>query len=143
MYLNSIKPALGAKTSKTRVGRGMGSGLGKTCGRGHKGQKSRAGGFHKIGFEGGQMPIQRRLPKRGFINICKNKTSRLRISDINRLEETVINLAILKNHHLIPEKVNKVKIYKSGACDKKLKIENIVLSKGAKDVISMAGGEII
>ena len=81
--------------------------------------------------------------KEVFINICKNKTSRLRISDINRLEETVINLAILKNHHLIPEKVNKVKIYKSGACDKKLKIENIVLSKGAKDVISMAGGEII
>lgn len=143
MYLNSIKPALGAKTSKTRVGRGMGSGLGKTCGRGHKGQKSRAGGFHKIGFEGGQMPIQRRLPKRGFINIYKNKTSRLRISDINKLEETVINLTVLKHHHLITEKVNKVKIYKSGACDKKLKIENIVLSKGAKDVISMAGGEII
>mgnify|MGYP003406610964 CR=1 FL=1 len=100
MYLNSIKPALGAQKNKIRVGRGMGSGLGKTCGRGHKGQKSRSGGFHKIGFEGGQMPIQRRLPKRGFINIHKSKSSQLRTSDINKLKETHITLSVLKQYNL-------------------------------------------
>lgn len=142
MYLNSIKPALGAQKNKIRVGRGMGSGLGKTCGRGHKGQKSRAGGFHKIGFEGGQMPIQRRLPKRGFINIHKSKSSQLRTSDINKLKETHITLSILRQYNLISGKVNIVKIYKSGACNKKLTIQGIVLSKGAKEIIETAGGEI-
>ena len=96
MYLNSIKPADGAKKNKIRVGRGMGSGLGKTCGRGHKGQKSRAGGFHKIGFEGGQMPIQRRLPKRGFVILSNHIYPRLRFSDLNRVQDTEIDIAILK-----------------------------------------------
>ncbi|MBL8498283.1 50S ribosomal protein L15 [Nitrosomonas sp. JL21] len=142
MYLNSIKPGLGAKKNKLRVGRGIGSGLGKTCGRGHKGQKSRAGGFHKTGFEGGQMPIQRRLPKRGFTNINKMNYAHLRTSDINKLNETTITIAILKQHNLISRNVSKVKIYKSGVCDKKIKIQNLLLSKGAKELIQMAGGEI-
>lgn len=145
MYLNSIKPALGAQKNKIRVGRGIGSGSGKTCGRGHKGQKSRTGGFHKIGFEGGQMPIQRRLPKRGFTNIYRNECVHLRTSDINKLKETsiTITIPILRQYDLISKKVKKVKIYKSGACNKPLTIEGIVLSKGAKDLIELAGGKIL
>ncbi len=142
MYLNSIKPALGSQKKKIRVGRGIGSGMGKTCGRGHKGQKSRAGGFHKVGFEGGQMPIQRRLPKRGFTNIHRHKCSQLRTSEINKLAEIEITIPNLKKYNLISPNVKKVRIYKSGTCTNSLTIKNIGLSKGAKEAIEMAGGKI-
>lgn len=144
MYLNSIKPATGAKKSKIRVGRGMGSGLGKTCGRGHKGQKSRAGGFHKVGFEGGQMPIQRRLPKRGFVILSSSKYPRLRFSDLNILQDTEveIDISILKKHNMIPNGAKKVKIYKSGDCEKKMNLRGITVSNGVKDAIEKIGGKV-
>lgn len=142
MYLNSIKPASGSKKKKIRVGRGIGSGSGKTCGRGHKGQNSRAGGFHKVGFEGGQMPIQRRLPKRGFTNIHRHKCLQLRTSEIDKLDEIEITVPNLKKYNFISRKVTKVRIYKSGPCTKQLNIRNIVLSKGAKELIELAGGKI-
>jgi large subunit ribosomal protein L15 len=140
MYLNSIKPATGAKKNRIRVGRGIGSGLGKTCGRGHKGQKSRAGGFHKIGFEGGQMPIQRRLPKRGFSVLNKFKSSKIRFSDLNLIQEDNINISVLKDNNIIPNKVKKVKIYKSGNFDRKVNLSNIVVSSGVRNAIEISGG---
>ncbi len=143
MYLNTINPAIGAKKEKIRVGRGIGSGLGKTCGRGHKGQKSRAGGFHKTGFEGGQMPIQRRLPKRGFVNFKNNNYARLRISDLNKLKETDIAISVLKEKNLISNFVNIVKIYNSGQCDKKINVQGLLLTSGAKKAIEMVGGKIL
>lgn len=142
MYLNSLKPAIGAKKSKIRVGRGIGSGFGKTCGRGHKGQKSRTGGFHKVGFEGGQMPIQRRLPKRGFSILSSRKYPRLRLSDLHALLETEINITVLKNNNIIPGNTKKVKIYKSGVCDKKINLQGILVSNGVKKAIETTGGTI-
>lgn len=142
MYLNSIKPAIGAKKNKIRVGRGIGSGLGKTCGRGHKGQKSRAGGFHKIGFEGGQMPIQRRLPKRGFTVLSNFRYSRIRLSDLNLIQENNISISVLKDNNIVSNKTKKVKIYKSGNCDRKINLSNIAVSSGVKDAIEIAGGMI-
>jgi large subunit ribosomal protein L15 len=143
MYLNSIKPAVGAKRNRTRVGRGIGSGFGKTCGRGHKGQKSRAGGFHKIGFEGGQMPIQRRLPKRGFSMLNKFRSSKIRLSNLNLIQENNINILVLKNNNIISNKIKKVKIYKSGNFDRKINLSNIVVSSGVRNVIEMAGGVVV
>ncbi len=140
MYLNSIKPANGAKKNKIRVGRGIGSGLGKTCGRGHKGQKSRAGGFHKVGFEGGQMPIQRRLPKRGFTILSHNKYPRIRLSDLNLIQADEINLSVLKNNNIISNKTKKIKIYKSGNCERKIALNGIPVSSGVKKAIEMSGG---
>lgn len=142
MYLNSIKPATGSKKSKIRVGRGIGCGFGKTCGRGHKGQKSRAGGFHKVGFEGGQMPIQRRLPKRGFSILRSREYPRLRLSNLNYLSETELNISVLKNNNIIPTNTKKVKIYKAGSFDKKLNLQGISVSNGVKKVIESAGGTI-
>lgn len=142
MYLNSIKPANGAKKNKIRVGRGIGSGLGKTCGRGHKGQKSRAGGFHKIGFEGGQMPIQRRLPKRGFVALSRCKYPRIRLSDLNLIQENEINMSVLKNNNIIPNKTKKIKIYKSGNCERKIILNGITVSDGVKKAIEMTGGMV-
>ncbi len=142
MYLNSIKPAVGAKKNKTRVGRGIGSGLGKTCGRGHKGQKSRAGGFHKIGFEGGQMPIQRRLPKRGFVNLSRYKYSRLRFSDLNILQDTEIDISVLKKHNIVSNSAKKVKIYKSGNCENKMNLHGITVSNSVKIDIEKIGGMV-
>ena len=142
MYLNSIKPAAGAKKNKTRVGRGIGSGLGKTCGRGHKGQKSRAGGFHKIGFEGGQMPIQRRLPKRGFVNLSRYKYSRLRFSDLNILQDTEIDISVLKKHNIVSNSAKKVKIYKSGNCENKMNLHGITVSNSVKIDIEKIGGMV-
>ena len=142
MYLNSLKPAIGSKKSKLRVGRGIGSGFGKTCGRGHKGQKSRAGGFHKVGFEGGQMPIQRRLPKRGFTILSSREYPRLRLADLNILSQTEINITVLKDNNIIPINARKVKIYKSGNCDKKINLQGIDVSIGVKQAIETIGGSI-
>lgn len=142
MYLNSIKPANGAKKNKIRVGRGMGSGLGKTCGRGHKGQKSRAGGFHKIGFEGGQMPIQRRLPKKGFTALSRCKYPRIRLSVLNLIQEEEINMSVLKNNNIISNKTKKIKIYKSGNCERKIILNGIGISAGVKKAIEMTGGMV-
>lgn len=143
MYLNSIKPARGSTKTKVRVGRGIGCGMGKTCGRGHKGQKSRSGGFHKLGFEGGQMPIQRRLPKRGFINFNKRLQYSLKLSDLKNLTESVINIATLKKYDLISSCATKIKIYyDAGLYDKKCNFEGIKVSKNARKVIESAGGTI-
>lgn len=142
MYLNSIKSAAGSKKSKLRVGRGMGSGIGKTCGRGHKGQKSRAGGFHKVGFEGGQMPIQRRLPKRGFSILNGHKPSELRLSDLNNLSEQEITLVTLKKYKLISNKIKKVKILNTGNCGKAFNINGILVTSSAKKAIQANGGSV-
>ncbi len=142
MYLNSIKSAAGSKKNKLRVGRGMGSGIGKTCGRGHKGQKSRAGGFHKVGFEGGQMPIQRRLPKRGFSTIKELNTCELKLSELNDCSDQEINLQLLKKLKLISNKVQQVKILNSGSIDKKIQIKGILVTNSAKKTIESHGGSI-
>lgn len=142
MKLNTLKPAEGSNPSARRVGRGIGSGFGKTAGRGHKGQKSRAGGFHKVGFEGGQMPIQRRLPKRGFKSPQKDYKDQIRTSELNKLPEGKIDLLTLKKENLVSELALSVKIFLSGAVDKKYTISGIAVTKGAKEAIESAGGKI-
>ncbi|MFZ9820135.1 MAG: 50S ribosomal protein L15 [Methylophilaceae bacterium] len=142
MKLNTLKPAEGSNPSARRVGRGIGSGFGKTAGRGHKGQKSRAGGFHKVGFEGGQMPIQRRLPKRGFKSLQKDYKDQIRTSELNKLPEGKIDLLTLKKENLVSELALSVKIFLSGAIDKKYTISGIAVTKGAKEAIESAGGKI-
>ncbi len=142
MKLNTLKPAEGSNPSARRVGRGIGSGFGKTAGRGHKGQKSRAGGFHKVGFEGGQMPIQRRLPKRGFKSLQKDYKDQIRTSELNKLPEGKIDLLTLKKENLVSELALSVKIFLSGAVDKKYTISGITVTKGAKEAIESAGGKI-
>lgn len=143
MKLNSIKPADGAKKERRRVGRGIGSGLGKTAGRGHKGQKSRTGGFHKVGFEGGQMPIQRRLPKRGFVSLTKADTARVRTSELSKIEADVIDLLALKQAKVIAPAAKSVKIYLSGELTRAITVQGLLLSKGARAAIETAGGKII
>lgn len=142
MYLNSIKSAAGSKKNKVRVGRGIGSGIGKTCGRGHKGQKSRAGGFHKVGFEGGQMPIQRRLPKRGFCIINGHKPFELKLKDLKNIVESNITLETLKKYNLISKRITEVKILNDGSCDKCFKLNAILVSHSAKLAIELNGGSI-
>jgi large subunit ribosomal protein L15 len=142
MKLNTLKPVEGSNPSARRVGRGIGSGFGKTAGRGHKGQKSRAGGFHKVGFEGGQMPIQRRLPKRGFKSLTKDYKDQIRTSELNKLPEGKIDLLTLKKENLISELALSVKIFLSGAIDKKYTISGLAVTKGAKAAIEAAGGSI-
>ena len=135
MHLNTIKSADGSKKNKLRLGRGIGSGLGKTCGRGHKGQKSRSGGFHKVGFEGGQMPIQRRLPKRGFSNLKNRQVSiSLRLSDLSHVTESEISLDLLKKINIVSRNIKKIKIFKSGQCNKALNFKNIAISKGVSNL---------
>lgn len=143
MYLNTIKPAIGSARVRVRVGRGIGCGMGKTCGRGHKGQKSRSGGFHKVGFEGGQMPIQRRLPKRGFINFNKRLKNSLKLSDLRNINESLINIDTLRKYNLISSSAIKIKIYDSCVCDKKLNFEGIRVSGNVKKAIEAAGGIIL
>ncbi len=143
MKLNSIKPADGAKKERRRVGRGIGSGLGKTAGRGHKGQKSRTGGFHKVGFEGGQMPIQRRLPKRGFVSLTKADTARVRTSELSKIEADVIDLLALKQAKVIAPAAKSVKVYLSGELTRAITVQGLLLSKGARAAIETAGGKII
>jgi large subunit ribosomal protein L15 len=141
MELNDIKPAAGSKKNRRRVGRGIGSGLGKTAGRGHKGQKARAGGFHKVGFEGGQMPLQRRLPKRGFLATTITKAAEVRMGDLSRVDGEV-NLEGLKKAGLVPGDAKRAKIILSGKLDKAVKVNGIAASKGAKAAIEKAGGSV-
>ncbi|MDP2248079.1 MAG: 50S ribosomal protein L15 [Nitrosomonadales bacterium] len=143
MKLNTIKPAEGAKQERRRVGRGIGSGFGKTAGRGHKGQKSRTGGFHKVGFEGGQMPIQRRLPKRGFVSLTKNDTARVRTSELITVEAEVIDLLALKAAKVVPASVRSVKVYLSGDVTRAISVQGLLLSKGARAAVEAAGGKIV
>ncbi|MCB2022805.1 MAG: 50S ribosomal protein L15 [Rhizobacter sp.] len=142
MELNTIKPAEGAKHAKRRVGRGIGSGIGKTAGRGHKGQKSRAGGYHKVGFEGGQMPLQRRLPKRGFKSRTLRFNAEVRLSDLERLPVTEIDVLTLKQAGLVPELVRAVKVFASGKLTKKVTLTGIAATAGAKAAIEAAGGSV-
>lgn len=142
MQLNSIKPAPGAKHPKRRVGRGIGSGLGKTAGRGHKGQKSRAGGFHKVGFEGGQMPLQRRLPKRGFISPTKKDDAEVRLSALDRISGDAIDILILKQAGLISSSALNVKVILSGKIERAVKLQGIAVTKGAKAAIEAVGGSV-
>lgn len=142
MRLNTLKPATGSKKTAKRVGRGIGSGLGKTAGRGHKGQRARAGGFHKVGFEGGQMPLQRRLPKRGFRSALKGDTAEVRLSELANLDATVIDLALLKQTNTISADAKKAKVFLSGALDKAVNLKGIAVTKGALEAITKAGGKV-
>ncbi|HSF47762.1 MAG TPA: 50S ribosomal protein L15 [Burkholderiales bacterium] len=142
MRLNNIKPAPGSKRPRRRVGRGIGSGLGKTAGRGHKGQKSRSGGFHKVGFEGGQMPLQRRLPKRGFVTREKEPTVEVRLSELERLESEAVDLDTLKQAGIVPARTVSVKIIRTGELSRALKLRGIAASAGARASIEAAGGRI-
>ena len=142
MQLNTLKPAAGSKSARRRVGRGIGSGLGKTAGRGHKGQKSRAGGYHKVGFEGGQMPLQRRLPKRGFKSRTLRFNAEVRLSDLERLPVTEIDVLTLKQAGLVPELVRAVKVFASGKLTKKVTLTGIAATAGAKAAIEAAGGSV-
>jgi large subunit ribosomal protein L15 len=142
MQLNDIKPADGAKHAKRRVGRGIGSGLGKTAGRGHKGQKSRSGGFHKVGFEGGQMPLQRRLPKRGFKSHLKKFNGEISLAALERLGAAEVDLLVLKQAGLVNELVRNVKVIKSGELKKAVKLTGITATAGAKAAIEAAGGSL-
>ncbi len=143
MKLNTLKPAVGSKKEARRVGRGIGSGLGKTAGRGHKGQKSRAGGFHKVGFEGGQMPIQRRLPKRGFKSLTQKLTARVRTNELNLVESDNIDLLVLKSAKLVSDNAKTVKVYLSGEVKRKFTIQGLLLTKGARAAIEEAGGKVV
>ena len=142
MELNNIKPAEGSTKNRRRVGRGIGSGLGKTAGRGHKGQKSRSGGFHKVGFEGGQMPLQRRLPKRGFISLTRNDIVQVRLSEIAAMPVDTIDLAALQQAGVVSHKALGAKVFLSGAINKKVKLVGLGVTKGAKAAIEAAGGSI-
>ena len=143
MELNGIKPADGAKHAKRRVGRGIGSGIGKTAGRGHKGQKSRAGGFHKVGFEGGQMPLQRRLPKRGFVSLTKGDTAQVRTSDLARVQADVIDLLTLKQANIIAGNARSAKVFLSGDVARAVTVQGLLLTKGARAAVEAAGGKIL
>ncbi len=142
MYLNTLKPAAGAKSNAKRVGRGIGSGLGKTAGRGHKGQKSRAGGFHKVGFEGGQMPLQRRLPKVGFNSRMARMTAEIRLHELNKLDVDVIDIAALQAANLISKNIKRAKVMAAGKLEKKVTLKGIKVTKGAREAIEAAGGKI-
>ena len=142
MELNNIKPADGAKKDKRRVGRGIGSGLGKTAGRGHKGQKSRAGGFHKVGFEGGQMPMHRRLPKRGFVSLTKADTARVRLSELAAVGADEIDLLVLKQAGIVGAGIRAARVYLSGELGRAVKLRGIAVTKGARAAIEAAGGSV-
>jgi|SRR5450756_1203631 large subunit ribosomal protein L15 len=142
MQLNKIQPAAGAKHYKRRVGRGIGSGLGKTCGRGHKGQKSRTGGFHKVGFEGGQMPLQRRLPKRGFISLTRYDTAQVRLSDLQKLPVDSVDLLALKQAGIVHANAMTAKVILCGEITRAVKLQGLLATKGARTAIEAAGGSI-
>ena len=143
MELNGIKPADGAKHYKRRVGRGIGSGIGKTAGRGHKGQKSRAGGYHKVGIEGGQMPLQRRLPKRGFKSHLLQFNAEITLTSLELLQAVDVDLLTLKQAGLVSEKAKVVKVIKTGAITKAVKLNGIGATAGAKAAIEAAGGSVV
>lgn len=142
MDLNTIKPAAGSKRPRRRVGRGIGSGLGKTAGRGHKGQKSRAGGYHKVGFEGGQMPLQRRLPKRGFKSALLKFNAEITLTDLENLELAEVDILSLKKAKLVGELAKVVKVIKTGELTKKVVLKGIAATAGAKAIIEAAGGSV-
>jgi large subunit ribosomal protein L15 len=143
MRLNTIKPADGSKHARRRVGRGPGSGLGKTAGRGHKGQKARSGGFHKVGFEGGQMPLQRRLPKRGFVSRTRDDTAEIRLSDLAKLPVAEVDLLALRAAGLVPARAKTAKVIKAGELKKAVKLSGVAATKGAKAAIEAAGGSVV
>ena len=142
MELNKIKPSAGSKHAKRRVGRGIGSGLGKTAGRGHKGQSSRAGGYHKVGFEGGQMPLQRRLPKRGFKSASLKFNAEINLNDLQRLAVDEVDLVTLKQAKLVGELARVVKVIKTGELTRKVLLKGIGATAGAKAAIEAAGGSL-
>ena len=142
MELNTIKPADGAKKARRRVGRGIGSGLGKTSGRGHKGQKSRSGGFHKVGFEGGQMPLQRRLPKRGFFSLTREFVAEVNLYDLEKMTDTEINLETLRSAGVVATLTRRAKVILSGKLTRKVQLTGIGATKGAKAAIEAAGGSV-
>ncbi|MGB5063643.1 MAG: 50S ribosomal protein L15 [Candidatus Competibacter sp.] len=142
MRLNNLKPAPGSRPDKQRLGRGIGSGLGKTGGRGHKGQRARSGGYHKVGFEGGQMPLQRRLPKRGFRSMTAQYTAEVRLRDLAKVAAEVIDLAALKAADLVPAIAKRAKVILSGTVDKPLTLRGLALTEGASAALRAAGGTI-
>lgn len=142
MRLNNLKPADGAKHAAKRVGRGIGSGLGKTAGRGHKGQKSRAGGFHKVGFEGGQMPLQRRLPKRGFVSLTAGKHAEVRLSELEKLPIEEVDLLSLMQAGIVPPGSLSAKVILSGKLTRKINLKGVGATKGARAAIEAAGGSV-
>lgn len=143
MRLNTIKPADNARPEGKRVGRGIGSGLGKTGGRGHKGQKSRSGGFHKVGFEGGQMPIQRRMPKLGFRSRLSAMTAEVRLGELARMEADTIDLAALKSANLVKKNVTRARVIYSGTIDKPVTVSGLGVTRGARAAIEAAGGKVV
>ena len=142
MKLNTIKPGSGAKHAKKRVGRGIGSGLGKTAGRGHKGQKSRSGGFHKVGFEGGQMPLQRRLPKRGFTSLTRDDTVEVRLSALQNVTAETIDLDVLKAAGVVRRDALAAKVILAGKIERAVALKGIKVTKGARGAIEAAGGSV-
>jgi large subunit ribosomal protein L15 len=142
MRLNKLKPAAGSKSPRHRVGRGIGSGWGKTAGRGHKGQKSRSGGFHKVGFEGGQMPLYRRLPKRGFTSLARKYVEVVRLADLERLGVDEVDLAVLKQAGIVSALALDARIVKTGALTRKVAVRGLGVSAGAKVAIEAAGGSV-
>lgn len=142
MRLNSLKPARGSKSQRKRLGRGGGSGLGKTSGHGHKGQTARAGGYHKVGFEGGQMPLQRRMPKRGFRSALKADNAEVRLSELNKLDVAVIDLAALKQAQIVSSTARRAKVFLSGKLDKAVVLRGVAVTKGAAAAITQAGGKV-
>jgi large subunit ribosomal protein L15 len=142
MRLNELSPGIGSKRKRKRVGRGIGSGTGKTGGRGHKGQKSRSGGFHKVGFEGGQMPFQRRLPKRGFTPLQPDAIAQVRLGDLARIDAEVIDFAALVAAKLVPSAAKSAKIFLCGKLEKKVRVSGLGVTKGAKSAIEALGGSV-
>ena len=142
MRLNTLSPAPGSKKDNQRVGRGMGSGVGKTAGRGHKGQKSRSGGSVRVGFEGGQMPLQKRLPKYGFASRIARTTAQVRLGELNAIETDVVDLAALKSADLVNENINRVRVFLSGELGKALTVKGLAVTKGAREAIEKAGGKV-
>jgi len=142
MFLNTIQPAVGSRKKSKRVGRGIGCTLGKTCGRGHKGQKARSGGFHKVGFEGGQMPLQRRLPKRGFTSLTKSLTAEVRLSELNSISESSIDLNLLISANIVPAFTKVAKVINSGKLLTAKTLVGIKATKGARDLIESLGGKV-
>lgn len=142
MYLNTLQPAPGAKKPARRLGRGIGSGRGKTCGKGHKGQKARAGGFHKVGFEGGQMPLQRRMPKSGFKSQAALYRQEVRLSDLNKVDQDVVDMQVLRAARLINANIKEVKIILSGEIKRALTIQGVAVTAGAKKAIEAVGGKV-
>ena len=142
MNLNTLSPTPGSKFARKRLGRGIGSGLGKTSGKGHKGQKSRSGGYHKIHFEGGQMPIQRRLPKMGFTSKSAKFATQVRLDELIHIQDEVIDLVILKKHHVINQRIKNVKIIMSSKIEQAIKLKGLKVTKGAREAILSVGGSI-